>query len=220
MKAKLPDLSPLTSVQIRTLCAFAGLAFKRLRDKGGMDDTDTVETFRHREQLAAVGVGSLKAMNQGHYRDLKAHWLMLLGLVGEAFDLLMKTGDGQEQRELMQWQISGCAANLALAFQHKGQKLDSAVDGAWSYILKIARDKFQGRKLSELDTLEMVDLRNTIINRTNAKMGRGRPESRNKSQRQKRPTAPALADQADDLQPFARRDAPVSTAPTEPARIY
>lgn len=198
-------LSHLTKVQIIGLCSLANLAYKRVKERGGLEDGDTADTFRRREQLAAVKVASLKDMHQGHYRSLKAHWLLLIGLIGEAYDLLIKTGSGQEQRELMQWQIAGCAANLAIAFQHNGQKLDSAVDGAWRYILKIAHDKFQGRKLSGLDTMEMVQLRDTVINRTNAMMGRGDASKRNKSQRTKKPAAEG----AEALEPFARRDKPV-----------
>lgn len=203
-------LSHLTKPQIIGLCSLANLAYKRAKERGGIEEGDTAETFRRREQLAAVKVESLKQMHQGHYRSLKAHWLYLIGLLGPAYELLIKTGDGQEQRELMQWQISGCAANLAIAFQHNGQKLDGAVDGAWAYILKLARVKFEGRKLSDLDTLEMVQLRDTVINRTNAQMGRGKAENRNKSQRAKKPAPTAEEYEFEEVAQGHRREAAVT----------
>lgn len=189
MKTRLPDLSPLQPRQIKTLCALASLAFKRSQEKGA-DDEDTAENFRHREQIAAVKVASLKEMNQGHYRTLKAHWMTLLGLLGTAYDLLMRTGNGQEQRELMQHSIAEHTGNLALSWVAKGQKLDSAVDGAWAYTLKLCADKFQGRQLRDLDAAELCQIRDTLINRTSAHRGRGNSRTRNKSQR--RPKAPKV----------------------------
>jgi hypothetical protein len=183
MKTPLPDLSPLTANQIKTLCALASLAFRRVRETGGADDDDTAETFRRREQLAAVKIESLKEMHQGHYRTLKAHWLVLLGLLGSAYDLLVKTGEGQEQRELMQHQVAEAVGNLALSWVAKGQKLDSAIEGAWTYAVKTAKGKFEGRSLRDLDGYDLSQLRNTIINRTSAHRGRGDPANRNKSQR-------------------------------------
>jgi hypothetical protein len=185
MKTPLPDLSPLNPNQIKTLCALASLCFRRIRESGGADDDDTPETFRRREQLAAVKIESLKEMHQGHYRTLKAHWLVLLGLLGSAYDLLVKTGEGQEQRELMQHQVAEAVGNLALSWVvAKGQKLDSAIDGAWTYAVKTANGKFEGRSLRDLDGYELSQLRDTLINRTSAHRGRGNPANRNKSQRQ------------------------------------
>ena len=184
MNRRIRDLSPLTARQIKGMCALASLAFRRARERAGMDDGDTVETFRHREQLAATRCGSLKEMNQGHYRVLKAHWLTLIGLLGEAYDLLIKTGEGQEQRELIQYQLAGCAANIAYAFQvKKGQPVAEAVDGAWRYILAIAADKFGGKAARDLTLAELVQLRDTATNRFNAMMGRGSSAGRNKKQR-------------------------------------
>lgn len=209
--------APLSFVQIKGLQAMASVAWKKSKERGAIDEDESREVFRHREQLAKTGHESLKTMTQEHYRMLKGHWLYLIGLLGPAFDLLVRTGEGQEERDLMQHLVSEATANLAIAFQIVDkQSVEESIEGAWRYVLHLARDKFQGRDLKSLSPDELKQLRDTIINRTTAKHGKGNPANRNKKQREKKPDPPVRAPTAEDaLHPWSRRAVPVAhqTAP-------
>lgn len=71
--------APLNAGQIRLLAIEARSAYAVALKSGFTHASEKFDDWRHREQFAAVGVASLKAARQRHFRPLLAHWQDLRG---------------------------------------------------------------------------------------------------------------------------------------------
>jgi hypothetical protein len=69
----------LTTRQKAVLCQMARTAYAILDEHGLIEAGTTLEEWRRAEQLAAVGVGSLRECRQAHYLRLRGHFEALAG---------------------------------------------------------------------------------------------------------------------------------------------
>jgi len=69
----------LSREQVRTLAIEARRAYAVAVQSGFTHPSEPFDDWRHREQFETVGVASLKAARQRHYRPLLAHWQDMRG---------------------------------------------------------------------------------------------------------------------------------------------
>lgn len=191
-------LTPLSAVQIKGLCALASKAYKAAKARHAMDDDTTADDYRKSGQKEAAGIDSLKQAHQGHYLAIKGKWFVVLGRLDEAFDLFLKSGDQAQHHAQMKWRLVGQVSYLANAMQaaHLRETQIELSDAeiarqAWAYTNTLARDRSAAKtaRLEDLTTKELEQLGFTVINRANAKLGKGNTSTRNKHQRPARPQA-------------------------------
>lgn len=183
------SFTPLSSVQVKALCALASKAYRVAKARGSIDYSLGGEDFRRAGQLEAAGVESLKKATQEHYLSIKGKWFTVLGNLEEAFYCFLNSSAEHEATRQMRWRLMGQVALLAEGIQQARVRdgfpalPDSEAAGqAWAYTASLARDKFS-KRLDDLDADQLEQLGFTVVNRANAKRGRGNPSNRNKSQR-------------------------------------
>jgi hypothetical protein len=172
----LPTLTRLTSDQITTLKILFRQGFDRRVKCGAIDEpargtlTKAFADWCHTEQLEACGVASMKDCDQSHWRDLCGRALLLNGHSGQAFAMILKATPGHADRELQLFL-------LEKALEHSEGKL------TMGYAVVVARGKFKVRSLDDCTAKQLQQLVWTVINRGNAKLGKGKTWNRNKSQK-------------------------------------
>lgn len=222
----------LSAVQIKQLCTMAGQA--RIIAKTRFDERAEVdaESWRKWGQDEATGVKglSLRKATQVHYLPIRGFWFNLLGNCEQAFNDYLNSGEQNEAMREIKWRLAGEVSRLADGIKaEKARGLfpvvitdEQAAKEAWNYTHAVCPDKFQGRRLSGLNSPEEIEqLCTTIFNRASAKLGVGKAENRNKSQRAgqaaRRKSKPV---EAEVLEPFerssSRAEEPVEIELTEP----
>lgn len=200
--------TPLTNDQKARLSILAKEAWAIAQGRGAVEDGVKFDDWRYTQQLEACGVASLRDANQSHFLNLRGKWFTVIGNLELAFYDLLNAGEQNEKTRQMKWRLMGFVAVLADGIKAEKARIQIVIDEAqaakeaWSYTLALAADKGQGRRLESFGPDDLEQLCHTVINRANAKLGKGRPENRNKSQRAgKRAKKPA-----DDaaLEPFER----------------
>ena len=187
---KTRSFSRLSAVQIKKLCTLASAAFKLDQQRGGVEDGITADHYRKIGQMEAAGIESLKDARQDHYLPLLGKWFTVLGRLDEAFYAYLYEGAANEARRQMAWRLMGQVAHLAEAIGERhlretGITLDAPETArqAWAYTKHLAKEKYAGQRIEELDETLLEQLGFTVVNRTTAKRGQGDSRTRNKSQR-------------------------------------
>lgn len=195
MSAPKWHFTPLSGRQIKGLCAMAWQAQKVAKSRGDPSAEVDQETWRKNGQDEATDSHglSLRAATQVHYLPIRGYWHVILGNVQQAFYDFLNSGPQNEAMKNMKWRLAGEVSRLADGLQkEKAERLlqplaisdEQAAQEAWDYTRVICRDKFAGRGIGALVTPDEVEqLCHTVFNRASAKLGVGRPENRNKSQR-------------------------------------
>lgn len=188
--------TPLSSEQIKSLCALANHAYKAARSRGAIDDDLKADDYRKQGQLEATGVDSLKKANQSHFLEIRGKWWTVIGNLEQAFYDFLNAGPQNEARRQMAWRLAGQVSFLAEAMKFrderdKGITLSDpdAARQAWAYTNALARSKSGSDRLETLTAEQLEQLGFTLNNRANAMRGVGSSQSRNKSQRKKSRTS-------------------------------
>jgi hypothetical protein len=204
----------LSAIQIKQLCTLAGQAFKVAKLRGDPRTEDGADAYRKAGQMEAAQIESLKAAHQGHYLALRGYWFTILGNLEQAFYDFLNAGDASEARRQMAWRLMGQIAHLAdgIAYKHQALRAQNAelpdltpteaAEQAWKYAESISRSSHRGR-IADLDARGVEQLGFTLTNRTNAMLGKGQAENRNKSQRNKA-SKPAPTDLKEPLETASR----------------
>ena len=203
--------TPLSGVQITQLCTMAGQAFKAAQLRRDPRTEAGLNEYRKAGQKDAAQIDSLKQAHQGHYLALVGYWFTQIGDLEEAFYAFLNAGDTNEARRQMAWRLMGQINHLARGIQASKARIKIILDDytaaheAWRYSQHIARDKFNGRRIEDLDATELEQLGFTIVNRANPMLKRGHDEDRNKKQRATQQAKKAAKNTAKDpLEPFSR----------------
>lgn len=195
MSAPKWQFTRLSGLQIKGLCAMAGQAQKVAKSRGDPSAEVDGETWRKNGQDEATDSHglSLRAATQVHYLPIRGYWHVILGNVQQAFYDFLNSGPQNEAMKSMKWRLAGEVSRLAEGLQkEKAERLlqplviseEQAAKEAWDYTRVMCRDKFAGRGVGALATPEEVEqLCHTVFNRASAKLGVGKSENRNKSQR-------------------------------------
>jgi hypothetical protein len=186
--------NPLSGRQIGALCSLASKAFKLAlaRFDPRATEAESLEAYRHAgqdEALVREGV-SLTECTQNDFLPLRGFWFVQVGNLAAAFADFMAIQDEDKRRAA--WRLAGGISHLAEGIA--AEKLRAGVtlteadaaEQARRYAWTVCADKFHGRKPPQLDASELRQLAHTCIGRGNAKRGVGRPENRNKKQRESR----------------------------------
>lgn len=186
--------TPLSALQITELCTLAGQAFKAAKLRGGVDDETTLEAYRKQGQIEC-GVISLKQATQAHYLELKGKWFTVIGNLEQAFYCFLNAGPQLEAARQMKFRLMGQVSRLATAIKKHHFKENQieltateCARQAWAYAQTLSLDKYAGAKIDSLNAQQLEQLGFTVLNRANAKEGKGSTASRNKKQRDKVPT--------------------------------
>lgn len=183
--------APLSGKQKALLCQLAGQAYLIERRRGSIEDTLDKETYRRQGQAEACGLESLTDCDQSHFLALRAKWFVITDRLEEAFNDLLNAGEIPQALAQMRWrfvgQISVLAEGIAQASQKKGLDLakPEAIRQAIAYAESVARQKHRV-PVKSLGVEDLEELGYTMVNRGNAKLGKGDSFRRNKSQRLKR----------------------------------
>lgn len=201
----------LSPVQIRQLCMMATQAFKAGQLRGDPRTEAGAEAYRKAGQQEAAQIDSLKQAHQGHYLALVGYWFTQIGNLEEAFYAILHAGDASEARRQMAWRLMGEISRLANGIKAQKGRIQivlsdyEAAHEAWRYTQHIAKDKFNGRRIDDLDAQELEQLGYTVTNRASPMLGKGEDANRNKKQRlatQSRKAGKTAAQ--DPLEPFSR----------------
>ncbi len=188
--------TPLTNDQKARLSILAKEAWSIAQARGAIEDGVKFDAWRYTQQLEACGVASLRDANQAHFLPLRGKWFTIIGNLELAFYDLLNAGEQNEKARQMKWRLIGFVAVLADGIRAEKARIQIMIDEpqaakeAWSYTLALATDKGRGRRLESFGPDELEQLCHTVINRANAKLGKGKAENRNKSQRSKPKTPP------------------------------
>ncbi len=133
---------PLSTRQKAVLCQMARTAYEVMRSHGLVDEGQGFAEWRHAEQLAAVGVASLRECRQPHYRALRGHFSTLVGRMGaeQLADLTAPADDTDRQ-------IAAHALRAEVERRAERTGRDGRRTGwhqAEGYLLEIARDQARG----------------------------------------------------------------------------
>lgn len=215
-------LSRLSGPQIKMLCILAKQAHPIAKARFDPRAECDVETWRKRGQEEATGIADFslsKHANQGHFLIVRGYWFTIIGDLENAFYDFLNAGAANEARKQMAWRLMGHMAALADGIAAEKARVNiteetpSTAAQAWAYTQALSKDKFQGRRIDALQAYELEQLCHTVLNRANAKLGKGRPEDRNKKQRQAQQSKKALkAAESASSEPFERPSN--ATAPT------
>jgi len=158
-------------------------AFKHLDDLdlidhdslAGKTATGRQRAWRHGEYKKAAGLVDLKKLPRRKFRDVKAHFLQLLGQDDKAFQTVMKTGqikdsnpETHEERE----QVIALIEREIADYNKRGGEIT----------IHYFRFKTRDRDLIAMSVQELNQLLYTVRNRIAAQEGRGTTKTRNKSQ--------------------------------------
>lgn len=177
----------LSNRQKQVLCQLAAAAYEVQAKHGLVDDGVKLDAWRRAEQLAAVGVGSLRECRQAHYLPLKGHFEALAGKGdAEAFAKMTAAADDPDRqtiRAILREELDRFA------------DLDDGRGGrmGWHRAAAYARSIAKSRGYVGPDDLEKITdhwridklwtLVFTLRNRIAAKRGVGDGWQRNKGQR-------------------------------------
>lgn len=120
----------------------------------------TFDGWRHQQQHEACGISSLTACDQRHYRLLKAHFAKIAGKSDVAFGNYVRTGQGQERREVALWHCRKDCAAFGFAYP--------------AYARELARDKFGTPDLDALTEKQAWQIVYTVRTRGRQKAACGR----------------------------------------------
>lgn len=191
-------LTPLSNDQKARLSILAKAAWNVAQQRGAIEDGVKFDDWRYAQQEEACGVASLREANQSHYLHLRGKWFTILGNLEQAFYDFMNGGEQNERTRQLKWRLAGAAAVLSDGIREEKARVQIVLDEAqaaveaWNYTRALCADKFQRRRIDQLDADELEELCFTVINRANAKLGKGKAEHRNKRQREKRKAAKAV----------------------------
>ena len=192
----------LTNKEKGVLCQLAKKAYDHLAPLDLVDGLKA-EAWRRKIQLEAVGKESLTDCQRDDWRPLAAAFYELLGWSHRAFIMWMTTGkvsdnadagDTHESREELGSAITRLLVEhgRVVTAPRDNAELERALHArkgggaiGYYYVEAIARAKFRGRGMEQLDTAELRQMRDTIKNRIAAREGVGSAKARNKSQRAK-----------------------------------
>ncbi|MGV3661344.1 MAG: hypothetical protein ACO1TE_14240 [Prosthecobacter sp.] len=204
-------MTPLSNDQKAQLCILARQAFTLSRERGAVDDDVKYDDWRAECQLEACGVASLRECNQSHYLAIRGKWFVILGNLEQAFYDFLNAGAANEACKQMKWRLMGHVAALADGIRTAKARIQIVLDApqaateAWIYTGHLAKDKFHGLRVDNLDAEQLEQLGFTVLNRANDKLGKGSPENRNKKQRKTQAAKKALkATESGSLEPFER----------------
>jgi len=202
--------TPLSNQQKARLSILAKQAWMLAQKRGAIEDGVTFDQWRYDQQKEACSVASLRDADQSHFLPLRGKWFVILGNLELAFYDMLNAGDLPEKTRQMKWRLIGFVAILADGIQAEKARIkvmveaDQAAKEAWNYTLALAKDKYSGRRVESLGPDELQQLCHTVVNRANAKLGKGSAETRNKSQRRKA-AAGGLSANAKPLESVSRR---------------
>jgi len=178
--------NPLSNSQKAQIGILAKEAYD-LQSKLDLVDGKSSEDWRHDEQLAAVGIASLRKCSQAHYKRLRGHFTSLTNRKQslQTFDDLADPLDDADR------QAAAHAIREALAELSQTGRDDKPMGekGAEAYAASIIRNQSRGTSDSVDDAIKawpvpkLYTLRNTLRNRANALAGKGETHNRNKSQK-------------------------------------
>jgi len=196
--------------EIQALAITARQAFDFQRELGNLDDGVAFDAWRREQVQEAVGKPGLSACNHGDFLPVRAHFALLAGRDEKALDDLMRSGQVKDhgapddthegRRNVVHLIREAVGFHVILAESSEGEV--SAKDlAAWKalradpkgpiregYVIFVAKTKFkvQARSIDDLSerltVAQLKQLHFTIVNRINAKEGRGEKHERNKSQ--------------------------------------
>jgi hypothetical protein len=184
----------LSAVQIKQLCTMAGQARAVAKTRFDERAEKDAEAWRKWGQDEATGVQnlSLRKATQVHYLPMRGFWFNIIGNCEQAFYDFLNAGEQNEAMRQIKWRLAGEMSRLAdgLKFEKSRLPIPIVIDDvqaakeAWNYTRVVCTDKFHGRRMEALVTPEEVEqLCHTVFNRASAKLGVGKAENRNKSQR-------------------------------------
>lgn len=139
--------------------------------------------WRSRVCAEVTGMCSFKELTQEQYRPLLAHFQVLSGNSGAAFDSAHRSAQGaacheapgcEYVRDMHQW--------LAKAGYKPG------------YAAAISKARFKTARMEDLSERQLKQLHDTVVNRCRAKLGLGEAANRNKKQRESRQQSPPPAE--------------------------
>lgn len=145
--------APLSSLQKQKLCGLARRAFARVGSGEEFND------WRHAQQLAAVGKGSLRACTQSDYLALRGHFRNLIGDIRQAL------------RDHVASETQGVRVALAKLRQECGKAAD-VIEAPWDYAASICRTRYgcAPEELAEKKVWVLVfDLRRNVQRRRRRK---------------------------------------------------
>lgn len=211
---KTPFFTKLSGEQIKLLCTLAGIAQKAAKARFDPKAEVDADTWRKNGQDAATGLEgfSLRQANQSHFLPLRGHWFVIIGNLEQAFADFLAADAANVARTQMAWRLMGQVALLAEGIKAERARISITLDDAqaaaeaWRYTGALAKDKFGGRSIQAITWHELEQLGFTVVNRANAKLGKGDPGDRNKRQRRK--SKPAQAAPESSLDPFERPSSP------------
>lgn len=176
----------LKPTEIKPLVIAARKAYDFQVDLGNLDKTETFDTWRKAQCLEAVGKPGITACSHDHYRPLMAHFQILGGQDEKAFQNLTttgpaskQTGDTHEARRILAHQITQAISApdcpikegyVVFLVRQKTRRPDLKLTG-----------EFTAALADRCTASQLTQIRNTVINRLNAKSGLGSPETRNRS---------------------------------------
>jgi hypothetical protein len=186
----------LKPAEIRPLVLAAKAAYDHHAQFGLVDPDGTFDSWRREQCLAAVGKSGLTACTHGDFQPLMAHFKTLSGDLAGALSSHLKTGapvsgadpgDTWETRRLLAHQIATAVTRHTAAAGKIGV----------GYVVSLVRAKTRRPDLTlgsdweagladRCTTSQLVQIRDTVINRISAADGVGCPANRNKSQRQQK----------------------------------
>lgn len=184
--------TPLSNDQKARLSILAKEAWIIAQRRGAVDDGVTFDVWRYAQQKEACGVESLKEANQSHFLAVRGKWFTIIGNLEQAFYDFLNAGN--ELARQLKWRLAGEVARLADGIQAEKARenppvmIDAAkaAEEAWNYTRGMASLPLFGAKgLKNLNAEDLKRLCDTVFNRASPKLGVGKAENRNKSQRRK-----------------------------------
>lgn len=181
--------SHLSNKQKQVLCQLASTAYAFQAKHGLIDQGVKLDAWRRAEQLAAVGIASLRDCRQAHYLPLKGHFEALAGKTDvPTFQAAVAPADHADRACAAQ-ALREELARFANLTDHLGRRAGEFA--AEDYLMAIARARANSplAKLQDIcDTwppTKIWTLVYTMRNRIAAKKGVGSTDKRNKSQRRR-----------------------------------
>lgn len=184
----------LSGLQIRQLCVMSRQAQQIAKTRGDPRAEADAETWRKVGQDEATDTHdlSLREATQVHYLPIRGYWHVIIGNVQEAFYDFLNAGEQNERTRQLKWRLAGEVSRLAEGI--KAEKIGEtppvmiddvkAAEEAWNYTRWMATQPLFGAKgLKNLNPDDLKRLCDTVFNRSSAKLGVGKAENRNKSQR-------------------------------------